>query len=180
MIASKYIDLPVLVDSLVIGFLELRGSAVHVNNIISCKNGILFEESEILSELSFNLDVELPDCYLAAFDQIVSIDRQSEESQKVICVARVFCSDFFCTAIPLYYHPLVIACSCINLAMLYLRVCMPDSVKGIPWYKWLDDGVELIDIEKCCIQLKDALALLRECKSLVDFTQPMCGSVIGS
>lgn len=94
-------------------------------------------ESEILRQIGFDLEIELPYKY---FKQFMSYP--APNMKKVIKTAAYFCNDTFLKPMCIYYHPMQIACSCIYFSSLFLKISLPDN-EGKVWYKYLHDGIEL-------------------------------------
>jgi len=94
-------------------------------------------EGELLRQIGFDLEIELPSLYFKQFASYPSPDMD-----KILKVATRVCCDTFLKPMCIYYHPLQIACACIYFATLSLKITLPDN-EGKPWYKYLHEGIEL-------------------------------------
>ena len=94
-------------------------------------------ESEILRQIGFDLEIELPYKYFKLF-----ADYPAPNMSKILQTASCFCNDNFLKPMCIYYHPMQIACSCIYFATLFFKTTLPDN-EGKVWYKYLNEGIEL-------------------------------------
>ena len=168
--ASKEMEAPVGLSGLAVALVELRKLPTSEENISAAREGIVQEEAQILESLGFNLTVEFPAAYIDSFCEIlVSNKVDSELVKNISCIAHSFSEDAYSTALPLYYHPLVIACACLKLSLIYHRTHVEDK-NGVPWYKWINPDVELLSVEKLFVQLKESFLFLQRSSTLITLT----------
>ncbi len=118
------------------------------------ENEICKLESDILREIGFDLEIELPYKYILQYQAY-----PTPNMAKILEVAQRFCNDSFLKPLCLYYHPLQVACCCIYFATLFWKTPLPDH-NGLPWYKFLNSGIELEHIKGGCAVLKNIYATL--------------------
>jgi len=162
-IACKSEDLPCELNSLVKVFHELKQKLsdelldLIEQKLKDTKENILKLELALLQEINFDLEIELPYKYIEQYKKIFeklenpftsfTIGTKADKIAEIIKYAILYCHDSFMTPISLYFHPLIIACCCLKLALEYAKVIIPD-LNGIPWYKWVSNNVEINEMMK--------------------------------
>lgn len=166
-LASKEMDMPVGLAGLAVVLVDLRKLPSSEDNIKAAKDGITAEEERVLGSLGFDLVVEFPDAYIDLFCEILVSNKVDGGLVKNIsCIAHSYSEDTYSTTLPLYYHPLVIACACLKFSLIYHRTQVQDR-NGLPWYKWLSPEVELLSVEKLFVQLKDSFSFLQRSSTVI-------------
>lgn len=115
-------------------------------------------ESEILRQIGFDLEIELPYRYFKQFK-----DYPAPNMEKILKTAACFCNDTFLKPLCLYYHPMQIACSCIYFASLFFKTPLPDN-KNNPWFKYLHEGIELRHLQDVTEVMKTIYKKMEERK----------------
>mmetsp|Transcript_21611 Transcript_21611/g.21263 ORF Transcript_21611/g.21263 Transcript_21611/m.21263 type:complete len:168 (+) Transcript_21611:447-950(+) len=118
------------------------------------------QEFEILSELNFDVEVELPNKYIAKFFH-VSLSKRGKPNEVLSKHAYMFMNDAFTTTAPLFYPPQEIAAAVIYMADVYLKKS-PKFQKTYKdkcpsneeeWFKFIDETLDL----KTIIEVKDEI-----------------------
>lgn len=110
-----------------------------------CYKELLEElEYEILETIGFDFEIELPYRHIRKFceKQVPQATRDT-----VYDLAFKFCNDSFKLPACLYFHPKIIAASCIQMAGKWRLNNKIDcgfelKIKGHPWFKWVDSAIE--------------------------------------
>lgn len=118
------------------------------------------QEFEILSELNFEVEVNLPNKYIAKFIHI-SRSKAGFPSHLLSKFAYMFMNDSFTTTVPLYYTPQEIAAAVIYMADVYLKKSPKLKEKYLSrypaneekWFKLIDETLDLETI----IEVKDEI-----------------------
>lgn len=118
-------------------------------------------ESEILRQIGFDLEIELPYKYFKQF-----MNYPAPNMDKILKTAACFCNDTFLKPMCIYYHPMQIACSCIYFATLFFKTTLPDS-EGKTWYKYLNEGIELKHLQDVTEIMKGIYKKMEERKKLI-------------
>ena len=155
LLASKLKGNPIKLNELVVVCYnaELRINKKPLKRIstqraFEIKNSLRTIESDILSKIGFDLEIELPYKYIQEYKNY-----PAPNISKVLQIASYFCNDSFLMPLCLYYNPAQIACSCIYFSTLYLKTPLP-GFNEHPWYKYLHSEVEFHHIQEITNFLK--------------------------
>ena len=140
LLAAKTLDAPVWLGELAEAYLRLehRRRGVPAPRINRYQRQVYEEritstEFEILCNIGFDCELELPSIHIAQFCAAASAPEQLERH------AYMFLNDAFLTPAVLYFHPKVLAAACLNMSFLFL------SKMGFPaelpdgWLSLIDD-----------------------------------------
>ena len=114
-----------------------------------CKTKFLDAEEYILKMIGFDFAIETP------FTYIESMYRKfypEETYSQVKSYTEVFANDGLKSTLCLFYDPLIIALACVNSAMNFLDVFLPDF-QGKKWFQVLNPAVTQEEIEEATLQL---------------------------
>lgn len=98
----------------------------------------------MLEALGFDFECELPYVPIREFCK-KHLPLTSKDS--IFELAIKFCNDSFKIPLCLYFHPKILAASCIYMAALWRKnkgidCGLPLEINGHPWFKWVDSGIE--------------------------------------
>lgn len=118
------------------------------------------QEFDILSELNFEVEVELPNKFIAKYCHKLH-GKTGSVSSTLSKYAYMFMNDAFTTTAPLYYSPSLIAATVIYMAEVYMKkLTGKKSTKdeeaeeeGEEWFKVIDESLDL----KTIIEVKDEI-----------------------
>jgi len=88
-------------------------------------------ESEILRQIGYDFDIDLPYKYIRNYKEYPAYN-----IEEIVKVAEWLCNDTFLKPLCLFYHPVHIAIGCIYFALLFFKQTLPNH-NGMPWYKFL-------------------------------------------
>jgi len=109
-------------------------------------------ESEILRQIGFELEIELPYKYIKMYSTYPGADMT-----QIVNAAMCFCNDTFLKPLCLYYHPAQIACSCMYYSMLFFKRALPDH-DGKPWFKFIHPDIDMKHIQEVSEYMKTIFA----------------------
>eukprot|EP00831_Metopus_contortus_P005246 TRINITY_DN11979_c0_g1_i1.p1 TRINITY_DN11979_c0_g1~~TRINITY_DN11979_c0_g1_i1.p1 ORF type:complete len:245 (+),score=38.95 TRINITY_DN11979_c0_g1_i1:253-987(+) len=165
-LAAKIEDCPLKLVDLSKHYYELNLSMKHLplkefteQTKLKIEGEICKCESDILKEIGFDLEIELPYKFIRRFQEYPMEDKA--ELEKIVIVAGRFCNDTFLKPICLYYHPILIAGGCLYMSMLYHQKSLPDF-SGKPWYKFLLPEIELPHIQEVTNVIKEMFQLIEK------------------
>lgn len=115
-------------------------------------------EGELLRQIGFDLEIDLPYRYLKQFKNY-----PAPNMDKLLKTATSICNDTFLKPLCIYYHPMQIACGCIYYASLSFKVSLPDN-NDKPWFRYLHDGIRLKDLQDIVNIMKDVYKKIEERK----------------
>lgn len=126
------------------------------------------QEFDLLSEIGFEVEVELPNKYIAKFAS-TSVGKTIFASPLLSKYAYMFMNDTFTTTVPLYYSPQQIAATVIYMASVYLKKIEKKDAKSgeslqeneEEWCKLIDETLDLETI----IEVKDEIKKCYELKT---------------
>lgn len=168
LLAAKCRDEPVPIEYLVEWYIFLETKRTHNNSktdLSSSKkydysNRIQEQEFDILCEIGFDWEVDLPMKYIAQFaaSPIGKIVFNKCECSKY---AYLFANDSFMTTCSLYYPAQYIAAAAIYMAVIYINISGSNSAKkydmstfeNSEWYTSIDENLDLATI----IEVKDEI-----------------------
>lgn len=165
LLGAKCRDEPVPIEYLVewyIYFETKRTSTTSKLDISAAKkeeysNRIQEQEFELLCEIGFDCEVDLPSNYIAQF--AASPVGKSFAKSNCSKYAYMFMNDSFLTTCALFYSPQYIAAACILMAYIYSSsnkssgVELSDAFENTEWYKSIDETLDLSTI----IEVKDEI-----------------------
>ena len=169
LLAAKWKDEPVRIEYLVEWyiFLETKRTSNNSKTDFSTSkkydysNRIQEQEFDILCEIGFDCETDLPNKYIAQFAASPlgkTIFTKSDFSK----YAYMFANDSFMTTCALYYPAQHIAAAAIYMAIIYISTCGSNSAQNKAetssfdtneWYKTIDETLDLATI----IEVKDEI-----------------------
>lgn len=110
------------------------------------ENKIKEKELEILMQIGFDLNVDLPYLYM---DRMRGYFQQNfQKSDKLIEICYNFLNDSFKLPLCVYYSPLKIALASILLLSRHFKnIELVDNKNGVKWYQMISEEIELEEIE---------------------------------
>lgn len=134
-------------------FREQKIKEILTEKIIFESSQKLFEqEFDILNIIGFDLNVDLPYCYIKEKQMFFYIT-EFLKNKKLIEATTSFINDSFILPLCLYYDPLLIFLACIHLLEVYFNINLP-NLNGIKWYHIIDNTVNYKDITEITMKIK--------------------------
>jgi hypothetical protein len=113
--------------------------------IEECKNKINEIEFDILTTIGFDVNVDLPYKYLTQMKPyFLKLKNFNNKLYQYCCF---FINDSFTLPVCLYFNPLLIALSSINLLAQRFNLQL-DSLNSIKWYHIIDETIDFSEIER--------------------------------
>eukprot|EP00826_Nyctotherus_ovalis_P040765 TRINITY_DN4042_c0_g1_i32.p1 TRINITY_DN4042_c0_g1~~TRINITY_DN4042_c0_g1_i32.p1 ORF type:complete len:251 (-),score=38.91 TRINITY_DN4042_c0_g1_i32:53-805(-) len=155
LLASKVENAPLKLAKLAAAFHKaqlkrhgLPAKQPSAHQLFQIQSALCLIESEVLTEIGFDFDVELPYRYIQEYGEY-----EADGIGEVVQVASCICNDTFIMPLCLYYHPMQIACGCIYFSTLHLKTPLP-NFGGNPWYKFLHSEIEFAHVQEIANYLK--------------------------
>eukprot|EP00831_Metopus_contortus_P051727 TRINITY_DN4342_c0_g1_i1.p1 TRINITY_DN4342_c0_g1~~TRINITY_DN4342_c0_g1_i1.p1 ORF type:complete len:291 (+),score=40.80 TRINITY_DN4342_c0_g1_i1:77-949(+) len=136
----KMSDMSLIYLKLIAKKKKLPETKLDANTISELEKKICLCEKDILHEIGFNLEIDLPFVHIQKYRKYPCVD-----ISRIVDVAQIFCDDSFLSPVCLYYHPVQIACCSIYWASLFFKSPLP-SHGSTPWYKFLNPQIEMEQI----------------------------------
>lgn len=167
LLAAKCNDQPVPIEYLVEWYIALETKRINKNFKSDFSRSrkeeysqiIQEKEFDILCEIGFDVEIELPNKYVQKF----AASTVGKKFAKSNCskFAYMFVNDSFLTTCSLYYPPECIAAACIMMAYIYIGSSSKSSEgkfnleqwNKTEWYKYIDESLDLETI----IEAKDEI-----------------------
>eukprot|EP00343_Euplotes_focardii_P007923 CAMPEP_0205819724 /NCGR_PEP_ID=MMETSP0206-20130828/2181_1 /ASSEMBLY_ACC=CAM_ASM_000279 /TAXON_ID=36767 /ORGANISM="Euplotes focardii, Strain TN1" /LENGTH=282 /DNA_ID=CAMNT_0053113625 /DNA_START=114 /DNA_END=962 /DNA_ORIENTATION=+ len=173
LLASKALNEGILLEHLVEYYIEIECKRIEKTSGRPCRldltaknkeiymEEIQVQEFDILLEVGFEFDVELPNSYIAKFASSKG-GKTIFKSAKHSKFAYMFTNDAYTTTAPLYYTPLEIAATAIYMAKVYLSKenskDQGEQETEEEWIRLIDSSLELSTI----IEVKDEIKKVYE------------------
>lgn len=113
---------------------------IEENLIFETSEKLCTIEFEILNQIGFDLNLELPYKYVHLMKSYY-IDYL--RNPKLIVITTNFINDSFKLPLCLYYDPLIIALASLYLVGVYFKISLPETKEGLKWYQLIDTQMSL-------------------------------------
>jgi hypothetical protein len=168
LLAAKCLDEPIPLDILVEWYIFLESKRISSSAKVDISDykkqdyslRIQEQEFDILCEIGFDTDVELPNKFIAQFAASPA-GKTIFTSPNCTKFAYMFLNDSFMTTCPLFFTPKEIAAACLYMAHLYITANgskgSGSSSKGdLENHEWLKDIDEELDLS-AITEVKDEI-----------------------
>lgn len=141
-LATKLCNFLVSVSSLQIAYLAKRGSSE------SGVEKILDYELSILSEIGFDINIDLPYSYVERMKPYFEDPRKQDRYIKIV---YNFLNDSFKLPLCLYYSPITVSMAAFYLLGTHFKVVLIDTKDNKKWYNFVSDQTsfeEIVEVAK--------------------------------
>ena len=144
-VATKVCNVLVSLSKLIPAYFTLKGKAnTDQSSKEEFKNSVIEAEFEILSQIGFDLNIDLPYIYIEKMKPYLNQHLKDLEKKVIFN----FLNDSFKLPMILYYSPIKIALTAIYLLKFHFKVDLPDTKDGEKWYHYLDSTIELEELSE--------------------------------
>lgn len=145
LIASKATNQLVSVQLLCKSLVELLAKQTNYSqlsgiSLFDLSESVTAREMEILVNLNFEVDIELPYLYI---HQMKEYFFNKLENLQLMTITANFVNDTLKLPLCLFYRPIDIAFACIYLMKLYLKITLPKYNTDTDWYQVISDSVSM-------------------------------------
>jgi hypothetical protein len=129
---------------------NLKTGKLDSRQIFELTESLTLKEFEVLDNLGFDLNVDLPFTYI---NQMKQYYLEYLKNSKLIIITTNIINDSFILPLCLYYDPLLIALASMYLLSVYFRIDFPDTREGRKWYHLIDSRIALEDIKELSVKI---------------------------